>query len=48
LVAAVLAMTGVGFMLGSIGDYGGPKAILHLMGLSAAVAISVGVWWIVG
>jgi len=48
LVAAVLAMTGVGFMLGSIGDYGGPKAILHLMGLSAAVAISVGVWWMVG
>mmetsp|Transcript_24858 Transcript_24858/g.54166 ORF Transcript_24858/g.54166 Transcript_24858/m.54166 type:complete len:232 (+) Transcript_24858:212-907(+) len=45
LVAAVLAMTGVGFMLGSIGDYGGPKMILRMMGISSLVAIGVGILW---
>mmetsp|Transcript_14679 Transcript_14679/g.20271 ORF Transcript_14679/g.20271 Transcript_14679/m.20271 type:complete len:272 (+) Transcript_14679:247-1062(+) len=46
LVAAILAMSGVGCLLGSIGDIGGPKAILYLMGTSSAVAITIGIWWI--
>mmetsp|Transcript_49755 Transcript_49755/g.95103 ORF Transcript_49755/g.95103 Transcript_49755/m.95103 type:complete len:272 (+) Transcript_49755:293-1108(+) len=48
LVAAILAMCGVGCVLGSIGDYGGPKAILWLMGVSSAVAMLVGMYWILG
>ena len=45
LVAAVLAMTGVGLLLGSIGDYGGPRMVLRMMGLSSAVAVGVGILW---
>jgi len=46
LVAAIMAMAGVGCILGSIGDYGGPRAILGLMGGSSVVAIGVGLLWI--
>lgn len=48
LLGAVLAMSGVGCLLGSVGDVGGPRAILYLMGCSSATAICVGLYWIFG
>jgi hypothetical protein len=48
LLGAVLAMSGVGCLLGSVGDVGGPRAILYLMGTSSATAICVGLYWIFG
>lgn len=47
LIAAVMAMAGVGFILGSVGEYGGPRAILYMMGVSSLGAILVGLVWII-